>query len=150
MPSTIAALMKAMSAFSASRDGLPSTRPPGSRSVAIRFTGCVIADARHVIGDMPDVPQTAANSRLTVDDRPGSALDRTCDCESRFDHLVEADLAGVALSDGVGGDQPDGPAGGQQGLRAQEEVGHLVGAALRTCGKYVDQPVANVRSRLHL
>ena len=41
---------------------------------------------------------------------------------------------------------PRVPRARQQGLRAQEEVGHLVGAALGSRRKHVDEPVADVRA----
>ena len=60
------------------------------------------------------------------------------------DHLVEADLAGVALGDGVRRDEAEVALAGQQRHGAEEEVGDQVGAALRAVRQDVDEPVADV------
>ena len=90
----------------------------------------------------PDVPHTAAYSRLalpTGQDRlwiarvivkPVSTIR-----SSPTSRVSPWAMVLVAIS-------PRVPRGRKQGLRAQEEVGDLVGAALRPAGEHVHEPVA--------
>src|SRR5690606_13074385 len=75
---------------------------------------------------------------------PGFARDRADDLDAVGGELVEADLAGVALGDRVGGDEAELAGRAGQAGGAQEKIRAEVGAAAAAGGEVFDQEITVV------
>jgi hypothetical protein len=76
--------------------------------------------------------------------RPLHARDGARQGTAAREQGVEADLAGVPLGDGVGGDQAELPVRAQQARGPQEEVGAQIRAAPAAIGEVTDEVIAIV------
>ena len=138
---------------------MPRTMEPWNDLSAFADRRCL----RHPVGDfrhnISSIPATGSPSRrhspphvwevaqtldISTVASPGQVVEEMARwiVHPVVDDLREADLAGVALRDGVGGQEPDGS--GESG-GFQEEVRHQVGRPLLPAGDPGDEVVAVVR-----